>query len=208
MSKKALIFMTLFSLALIAGSFYIISTLDPGTKAKPSSEVINVIHANIVVSDNFTLQSEDGQKFDYTNLKDKFTLMYFGFSYCPDICPTILQKLSEVANSLDNSLLDKIQFIFVSVDPSRDDLTTLKQFTSQFGDRVLGITGEKEEIDKLTSSLKVYYAQADNTDNYYVDHSSFIYLINPQVKLISQFSSSASVEDISRSINDQINMRE
>ena len=199
MSKKAIIFITLFSLALIFGSLYIISTLDPGKKAKHTSEVINVIHTNVAVNKDFILQSDNDQEFNYKNLEGKFTLMYFGFSYCPDICPTTLQKLSEIANSLSNKSLDNIQFIFVSVDPSRDDLNTLKQFTSQFSDRVLGVTGTKEEIDKLSSSLKVYYAKADGTteDNYYVDHSSFIYLIDPEVKLISQFASSASQEDIS-----------
>lgn len=207
MSKKALIAMVLFSLLLIISSLYVIKTLDPGAKPKPTSEITNIPANTILVNTEFKLISDNGAEFNYNNLKDKFTLVYFGFSYCPDVCPVILQKLGEVAKSLNQEQLDKAQFLFVSVDPSRDTPENLKEFVTQFSDKVQGLTGDKAEIDKLVLSMKGYYAKVDNKEdagNYYVDHSSFIYLLDPQVNLVSQFTSAATVEEISKSLKERI----
>ena len=207
MSKKALIAMVLFSLLLIISSLYVIKTLDPGKKPKPSAEITNIPANSVVVNDQFQLLYGDGKKFTYDNLKNKFSLIYFGFSYCPDVCPTILQKMAKVTSLLSEEQLDRLQFIFVSVDPSRDTPEVLSAYVAQFSDKIQGITGEKEEIDKLVSSLKGYYAKIDNkedSNNYYVDHSSFIYLLDPQVNLVSQFASSASEEEIANSLKDKV----
>ncbi len=207
MSKKALILMVLFSLLLIISSLYVIKTLDPGEKPKPTAEITNIPANAITISQDFKLISDDGKEFNYNNLRDKFTVIYFGFSYCPDVCPLILQKLSEVANSIPLTQLDKVQFIFVSVDPARDTPETLKVFVSQFSDKVQGVTGDKLEIDKLVSSMKGYYAKVDNkkeSDNYYVDHSSFIYLLDPEVNLVSQYTASATIEEITKSIEGKL----
>ncbi len=207
MSKKALILMVLFSLILIISSLYVIKTLDPGEKPKPTSEITNIPNNTIVVNTDFKLMSDNGKEFNYNDLKGKFTVMYLGFSYCPDICPVVLQQLSKLADSFEASQLDKIQFLFVSVDPSRDTPETLNNFVSQFGDKVIGITGDKLEIDKLASSLKGYYAKVENKedpDNYYVDHSSFIYLLDPQANLVSQFTSGASVEEMYNSLKERL----
>lgn len=207
MSNKALIGITIFSLFLIFTSLYLMKTLDQGQKSKPiTSTIINMNPDNTKISDNFTLESENGHPFTYGNLENKFTLMYFGFSSCPDVCPITVQKLSEAADLLDKELSNKTQFIFVSVDPERDDLNALKEFTNQFNNKIEGITGTKNEIDKLASSLKVYYsADKQNTEaNYYVDHSSFIYLLNPEVKLICQFTHDASAQEIAQQLKNII----
>lgn len=207
MSKKVLIAMVLFSLLLIISSIYVINKLDPGAKPKPTAEITNIPANSVIVDTEFKLSTDDGKVFSYDDLKNKYSLIYFGFSYCPDICPVIIQKLNEVANLMNESELSKVQFIFVSVDPSRDTPETLKAFVSQFGDKVLGLTGDKDQIDKLVTSLKGYYAKVDNNEdsnNYYVDHSSFIYLLDPQVNLVSQFTSAASVDEISESLKSKI----
>ena len=137
-------------------------------------------------------------------------MLYFGFSYCPDICPITVQKLSEVSSLLDPNLQDKTQFIFVSVDPERDDNSALKKFTEQFDHKILGLTGDKSEIDKLASSLKVYYSADQKKENgsYYVDHSSFIYLLSPDMKLICQFTHDASATEIFEQLKKVINNKE
>lgn len=207
MSKKALIVMVLFSLLLIILSLYTINMLDPGEKAKPMSEVINVPANNIIIDQDFKLISDDGKDFDYNNLKGKYSLVYLGFSYCPDVCPTVIQKLAEVSKMIDEKDLERVQFIFVSVDPERDTLQTLKAFVSQFGDKIKGVTGKKEEIDKLVSSLKGYYAKIDNKDdaeNYYVDHSSFVYLLDPNANMVTQFTMSASAKEIADNLQSKL----
>lgn len=201
--------MLVFSLGLIAASLYIMSTLDVESKPKPMAKIINIISGNSgKTNDQFKLQSTDGKDFTFANLESKYTILYFGFAHCPDICPVTVQKMSEVAKLLDKKELNETQFIFVSVDPQRDSLKDLSEFVAQFGDNIKGVTGSKEEIDKLALSLQVYYAQMKddptNKDNYYVDHSSFIYLLNPNAMLVSQFTPKASPEEMAQQIKDKI----
>ena len=209
MSKRMLVFMTVFSLCLIIISLYFIKTLDPGAKPKPVSEVINVTSMNIKITDPFKLTFSDNSDFDLASLKGKFTLIYFGFAQCPDICPATLLKIKDSIDSLTVADLDKIQFIFISIDPERDSASDLNNFIKQFGNNIKAASGEKVELDKLASSLKVYYAKSldkfANMDNdYYVDHSSFIYLLNPDAELISQFTPNASSADITKEVKDKL----
>ncbi len=208
MSKRILIFITLFSLGLIAISLYLISTLDPGAKPKPSAEVINAASLNIKVDTPFHLKYSDNKDFNLSDLQNKFTIIYFGFAHCPDICPATLSKMKEAIDLLTVKDLEKIHFIFISIDPERDRLADLNTFITQFGGNIKAVSGEKEELDKLASSLKVYYAKAveNNTvgDEYYVDHSSFIYFLNPKAELISQFTPNASAQDIAKEIMEKI----
>lgn len=185
------------------------STITPEEKPKPAAKIINVISSNnqFKVNKEFKLQATDGSDFTFSNLEDKYTIIYFGFSYCPDICPITLQRMSEASKLLSKEELEKTQFIFVSVDPSRDTLETLGKFITEF-DNIKGITGTKQEIDKLSSSLSVYYAKmepsSENKNDYYVDHSSFAYLLNPNVDLISQFTIKASPEEIAQQLKNEI----
>ena len=208
MSKKVLAFILIFSLGLIVASLYIISTIDPGVKPKPTAEVVNVTALDIKVNDQFKLQYTDGKEFSFANLQNKFTLIYFGFTHCPDICPATLVKMKEAISMLSAQELDRLQFIFVSIDPARDTMLNLHQFVSQFDDHIQAVTGSQEELDKLALSLKAYYAKnmgqvkdaAGEHGDYYVDHSSFIYLLNPKVELISQFTPNALAEDLAKQI--------
>jgi protein SCO1/2 len=202
MSKKTLIFMTIFSLGLVAFSLYIIKTLDPGVKPKPTSEVMNVTSLDMKLDGTFKLKNTDGSDFTVANLENKFTLLYFGFAHCPDICPETLLKIKKTIELMGEKEKKDAQFIFVSIDPNRDNMVDLENFVKQFGNSIKAITGEKAELDKLTNSLKVYYgAQESKTgDDYYVDHSSFMYLLNPQAELISQFTPNAAAEDVAKQI--------
>lgn len=209
MSKKMLIFITIFSVLLIVISLYLIKTLDPGEKPKPVSEVMNVTSMNLKITDPFKLTFSDNSDFDLSSLKDKFTVIYFGFAQCPDICPATLLKIKDSIDLLTVADFDKVQFIFVSIDPERDSSSDLNEFIKQFGNNIKAASGDKDELEKLTSALKVYYAKsvdksADMDNNYYVDHSSFIYLLNPHAELISQFTPNASAADIAKEIKDKI----
>ena len=208
MSKRMLVFMTVFSICLIIVSLYLIKTLDPGEKPKPVSEVMNVTSMNVKITDPFKLTFSDSSDFDLASLKGKFTVIYFGFAQCPDICPATLLKIKDSIGSLTVDDLDKVQFIFVSIDPERDSSSDLNDFIKQFGNNIKAVSGDKVELDKLTSSLKVYYAKSvdksTDKDNYYVDHSSFIYLLNSDAELISQFTPNASSDDIAKEVKDKI----
>jgi protein SCO1 len=207
-SKRILILIVVFSLALIGLSLYLMSTLDPGEKPKSTAEVINVSPNKVILKDDFKLNYADGRDFTLASLKGKYSLIYFGFTCCPDVCPLTMQKMQESATWFTEKELEKIQFIFVSVDPSRDTPESLKEFASAFGNKIQAVTGNKADIDKLTETLKAYYAKEDSKDNddknYYVDHTSFIYLLNPQVELVSQFSSKAMPQEIAEKLKKKI----
>lgn len=206
MSKRMLVFITVFSLLLVAISLYLISVLDPGVKPKPTLEVINATSLNLKVNDDFSLQYSTGEEFKLKDLKNKFTVLYFGFAHCPDICPTTLVKVKEAIDLLNVKDLDKVQFIFVSIDPERDNLSDLNEFIKQFGPNIKAVSGKPEELEKLAKALKVYYSKSTdlsadlNDDDYYVDHSSFIYLLNKEAELISQFTSNVTSNDILKEI--------
>lgn len=203
MSKKALVFIMLFSFGLIILSLYIINTLNVESKPKPTSEIMNVSSVDIKVNEEFKLHYADGRDFTFDNLKNKFTVLYFGFVHCPDMCPETVSKMSQIIGMMNKKEINNLQFIFVSIDPKRDNRESLAKFTANFNKSIDAVTGEKEELVKLTNSLKAYYAEDRNSsarDDYYVDHSSFMYLLSPEAKLVSQFAPNALAEDIAKQI--------
>ena len=196
MSKKVLIFMVLFSFGLIIGSLYIISTLDPGSKPKPAEGVINVSAANIKLNHDFNLQDINGKPFTKESLLGKYSLVYFGYTFCPDICPITLGKVKAVMDKLSSKDFEKMQFVFVSIDMVRDNSEAVRSFIDEYGDnKMVGVIGNESEIDKLAIDLKVYHAKSSE-DSYRVNHTSYLYLINPKGELIMQFAHDAKVSDI------------
>lgn|GEM_PF-1346940 len=207
MNKKIITLIMLSSLCIMAVSLYIMSTLDIETKPKPTAEITNIISGKTKITEKFKLHDSDGNEFGNINLLNKFTLVYFGFARCPDLCPYTLNKFREAASLLAVADIDQIQFVFVSIDPERDDNSSLRDFVTESGGKnVMAVTGKESELDKFVQSLKAYYAKDDkkNDKNYYVDHTSFVYLINPKAELITQFSQSASGMEIANKVKKEI----
>jgi protein SCO1/2 len=205
MSKKILLFILFTSLALIAISLYLISVIDPGNKPKPTAEITNIIVKDIKITESFNLLDGENKPFTNANLLGKYTMLYFGFTHCPDLCPYTLQKFKESAALLTKEELNEVQFVFVSIDPSRDNDKALQAFVTENGEnQVIGVTGDKSELDKLASSLKAYYAKTDDKENYYVDHTSFVYLLDPKAQLMTQFSQGASAEEMATVIKEKM----
>lgn len=145
----------------------------------------------------FTLIDQDNQKVTEKDFNDKWRLIYFGFTYCPAICPTELQKISSALNELGPAG-DQITPIFISVDPERDTVDVMRQYVALFHPRLLGLTGTLEQIDQVKKSYKIYAAKVkdDTMTDYTVDHSSFIYLMNPDNDLIRIFKTEDTVDEI------------
>lgn len=128
---------------------------------------------------DFTLQSIDGP----VALKDyrgKVVVLYFGYTYCPDICPTSLGQLSLALNKMTPQELDNLQAFFISVDPERDTVQRLRDYTNSFHPKIMGITGSAKEIAELAGRYKVLYKKVElpgSELNYSVDHSSIYYVI-------------------------------
>ncbi|WP_341751807.1 MULTISPECIES: SCO family protein [unclassified Candidatus Tisiphia] len=150
---------------------------------------------DVQIGGNFELTDQDGKTFNSDNLKGKLSLIYFGFTYCPDICPTSLQKLTEVINTLDKYKID-VEFVFITVDPQRDTPAVLKEYLKHFNSKFIGLTGNEQQIKEVADKFKVYYAKANDGENYMIDHSSFSYLMDQQGKYIKHFYLNSSAQEI------------
>jgi len=130
----------------------------------------------------FTLMSDQGQV-SLSDFKGKVTVLYFGYMSCPDICPTALWNLSAAMKLLTPQQAEQIQGMFISVDPERDSPYALGLFVKGFFDSFIGLTGAKEDIDKVARQYSVIYEKVplkDSAMGYVIDHSSVTYLIDRQ----------------------------
>ena len=132
----------------------------------------------------FSLRDHRDQAFDRQRLQGQWSLVFFGFTNCPGVCPATLAQLSQVSDTLS----PEPAIVFVSVDPARDDLATLAGYVDAFGETVLGVTGESAELDKLAESFYVTYSMSGDGDDYRVEHTTAVFLVNPDGQLAAIFS--------------------
>lgn len=138
----------------------------------------------------FQLTNQDGQTFDESFFKGKTTVVFFGFTNCPDICPNTLTELKKVDKTLTDLGKEKPQTLFVSVDPDRDQAENLKSYIEYFNPEFSAATGDAANILSLASQLGVAYHVEDHEADqlvYDVDHSSALFLINDQAERIGIF---------------------
>jgi protein SCO1/2 len=126
----------------------------------------------------FKLIGTDGQEVTEAALKGKYALFFFGFTFCPDACPTALNTFSLVLGKLGADA-DKVQPVFVSIDPDRDTPAVLKEYLSSFDPRIMGLTGTPEAIAETAKAFRVYYAKQGDGEFYLMDHSTAIIVMNP-----------------------------
>jgi protein SCO1/2 len=151
------------------------------------------------IGGEFTLIDQDGQPFGSEQLKGKPSLIYFGFTFCPDICPTSLQKLTSVMDTLDRYKID-VTPVFITIDPQRDTSASLKVYLAHFHKKFMGLTGSPEAIKKVADEFKVYYAIAPGSDpqqaDYLLDHTSLVYLMDKNGEYLAHFHLESSPEEI------------
>jgi cytochrome oxidase Cu insertion factor (SCO1/SenC/PrrC family) len=126
----------------------------------------------------FTLIDHNGKVRSDTEYRGKFMLIYFGYTYCPNLCPTDLVAISQAIDSL-GAAGETIQPIFITVDPERDTPAHLADYVSAFHPRLIGLTGSPAQVREVALSYKVYYAKVkdERGEDYVIDHSGLIYLI-------------------------------
>lgn len=145
----------------------------------------------------FQLTDQTGKPVDQGLLKGKWTAVFFGYTYCPDVCPTTLQTLGS-ASDLLGARAKNFQVVFITVDPQRDTPSQLKDYlsSSSFPRGVIGLTGTPDQIAKVAGEYKVYFQKSGSGANYSVDHSSAIYLMNPHGDFDSVIAFGLKPEDI------------
>ncbi|RZV38788.1 MAG: SCO family protein [Chromatiales bacterium] len=196
MSPKNLVIAAAVAVALAAGIFLAIRSTAP---AVPASALILPEPEPVP---QFSLLNQDGDKVDQSVFEGQWDLVFFGFTHCPDICPTTLQVLATAKQTLAGMGQQPLpRIVLVSVDPERDTPEILGQYVDYFGDGNLGLTGTIEEIRKLTTELGVYFEKRGTEgDNYVVDHWAGVYVIDPDGKRHSLIGSPHVVDNYVRDL--------
>jgi cytochrome oxidase Cu insertion factor (SCO1/SenC/PrrC family) len=136
----------------------------------------------------FALIDQNGQRRTDVEFRGKLLVLYFGYTYCPDACPTDLKAISSAIDALGPAGND-VQSIFITVDPQRDTVKQLRDYVSSFHPRLIGLTGPEDEIHKLAIAYKVYYAKVaiQRGEPYAIDHTGFVYLVGRDGKYLGFF---------------------
>ena len=153
----------------------------------------------------FTLQGTEGKRVSDTDFRGKFMFLYFGFTQCPDICPAELEKMAKVVQAVDQKFGDELlQPVFISVDPRRDTPDKIKKYCAKYHPRLVGLTGTMDEIVEVTKAYRVYFSRPDDTDHgdddYLVDHSIIMYLMDPQGEFVDYFGKNLTAEETSERV--------
>ncbi len=135
---------------------------------------------------SFALINQDGKTVRDTDFAGKYLLIYFGYTSCPDMCPTGLSSISHALDQLGKES-DKVQPLFITVDPARDTPTRLKEYDASFHPKIIGLTGTEAQIAAAAKAYDVYYKKGEGEEEYEVDHSSLIYLVDPSGALMTTF---------------------
>lgn len=149
----------------------------------------------------FSLVNHNGQSVTEKSFGHKYLLIYFGFTYCPAICPTELQKMAEAFHALPKNWQTRIQPLFISVDPERDTPEALRNYVDLFLPELVGLTGTPDQIAAVKTAYKIYAAKVPEGDSYTMDHSSYIYLVDPTGYVTAMFKSSDTASTIAAYIS-------
>jgi protein SCO1/2 len=150
---------------------------------RPTPRPAQAPMADVQIGGPFRLVDQDGRAVDQTLLKGRWTAVFFGFTYCPDVCPTTLQTLGTATQILGPEA-KALQIVFVSVDPGRDSPAALKAYLASpgFPKGVIGLTGTAQQVADAAKAYRVYFAKEGEGEAYLVNHTSLIYLMNPSGK--------------------------
>jgi len=149
----------------------------------------------------FELTNQDGAKVTDADFQGKLLLIYFGFTYCPDACPTALGVMASAIAKLDVAG-ERVTPMLISIDPARDTPQALKEYVGNFHPRMVGLTGSDEQIAKVAKEYRVFYQKAPGAtgEDYLMDHSTLIYLMGADGKFLTYFGPQATPDEVAEAI--------
>lgn len=197
MSIRSFIIAVTLGIALSLGIFTYVRVAQES--AKPTTATVL---ADKTPVPEFSLLDQDGTAIDESVFRGQWDLVFFGFTNCPDICPLTLKVLSDAKKQLVEAGHEPLpRIVLVSVDPERDTPAKLANYLRIFGESNLGITGELEEIRKLTGGLYIFFEKQETDSEFYsVDHSAVVLLIDPEGRLSALFSSPHAAQNFTHDV--------
>ena len=191
---------------MIKNIFFIIFSLILVSCAKNAEFKFNgsdISNANL--NSSFELLSHTGEIKKITDFKGSVVAIFFGFTHCPDICPTSMQELKFIKESLGKQS-DKLQVIFITLDAERDNQSLLNSYVPSFDKSFIGLTGSQEDINRVASQYKIFHMKVGEGDSYTIDHSSGIYIIDKDGKIRVRHPYGSKVESIIEDIQHLISI--
>lgn len=188
-----------------------LALLVAGPAAAQASHSLELLRGeNAGINPRYLLQDPNGRGVSSEDFRGRFQLISFGYTYCPDVCPTTLVEMAEILKQLGKNA-DRFQAIFISIDPERDTGQVLKTYTEFFDPRILGLTGSPALVRRAADNFKIRYAKVRepgaDPGRYAVDHSAGMILLGPNGEFIKKFAFSTPVTDITKQIGELLNSR-
>ena len=179
------------ALALVVNTFFI----DDQGKVSTSGAGLPTIGGP------FQLVDHQGKTVTEADYSGKYLLVFFGYTYCPDVCPTELQVIGGAMDLLDEAGA-KVRPLMVTIDPERDTVAAMADYMGNFHPSLTGLTGSLEQVKAAAKAYRVYFAKnpPDEEGDYFMDHSSFVYLMGPDGKYLHHFSPMTTPEDMAAKV--------
>jgi cytochrome oxidase Cu insertion factor (SCO1/SenC/PrrC family) len=150
----------------------------------------------------FDLVDQDGKPRTDADFRGKLMLVYFGYTYCPDVCPTELSTISDALDDLHQKAAG-VAPMFISIDPARDTSEVMKNYVAHFSPQLIGLTGSADQLAAAARAYRVYYAKIpakDGGNDYLMDHSAFVYLMDRDGKYLTHFTPDISAQEMADTI--------
>ncbi|GBE43465.1 hypothetical protein BMS3Bbin10_01542 [bacterium BMS3Bbin10] len=161
-----------------------------------------VLSGKALIGGTFTLTDHTGRRVSEKDFAGRFMLIYFGYTFCPDVCPAELQVMSAALDQLGDKAKN-VTPVFITIDPERDTVKQMASYVTNFHERLVGLTGTAEEIRAAAKAYRVYYAKAKDdasSTDYMMEHSSIVFLMSPKGEYLAHFTYGTGVDKMAAGI--------
>lgn len=180
---------------LIFGTVLILALYLPAFRPDPNQ---NTVAGEAAIGGPFTLVDQTGAEVDEQILLGHYSLVYFGFTFCPDICPMTLQTVADAIELIPGQKSELVQPTFISLDPERDTVGVMADYVSHFHPRMVGLTGTMEQVSTVANAYRVFFQKRalEEGEDYTVDHSGFLFLMNRSGRYMGHFGKDVTVDEL------------
>ncbi len=184
--------------AALAGARFLLPSAGPGGAVAQDEPV--------PIGGPFSLVDHTGRRVTEQDFRGRHMLVYFGYTYCPDMCPLGLQTVAQALDSLPPEQQERVVPLFVTVDPERDSVEVMRDYVASFHPRLVGLTGSPEEVAAALKAYRVYARKAERKEDgsYLVDHSTFAYLMGPDGRYVTHFGHATTAEQMAQRIGEAL----